>query len=118
MDIIACIYIMFFSVHLVISLSIPHFSKKKNPEISKVISYLYIFFPFSTLNIYHMLPLCEVSMSNVLERTMLCTHKCDCHMKPPQTVLAKNGKPNPPKLLMGMLHGAVAMETSRKLLKT
>lgn len=63
-----------------------------------------------------MLPLCEVSMRNVLEKTMLCTHKCD--MKPPQTVLAKNGEPNPPKLLMGMLHGAVAMETPRKLLKT
>lgn len=57
-------------------------------------------------------------LKGVLMGTLLCTHMCGDHVKPPQTVLAKNGEPKPPKLLMGMSHGAVAIETSKKLLKT
>lgn len=57
-------------------------------------------------------------LKSVLMGTLLCTHMCGDHVNPPQTVLAKNGEPKPPKLLIRMSHGAVAIETSKKLLKT
>lgn len=94
------IILFFFSLCLVISLSLPHFSKRAIPE---TISYLEVFFSFQYFEYFITLLQCvRFLLRNVFMGMLLCTHKCGYHLKPTQTVLAKSREQEPPKLLVGV----------------